>query len=130
MNKDLCNNPACSNYQRYARYCGHLNYSIPKVKEVNKISDNQKETLKEYKKVRSVFLKEHPTCQAQLEGCKGKATEIHHRAGKASRELYLETKLFLAVCPSCHKIIETNPLFSKQKGFSVSRLSKQVNKRA
>jgi hypothetical protein len=127
-NRNICQQPDCINYQRYCRI--HIGYSIPKVKEVNKVSENQKETLKEYKKVRSAYLKEHATCQAQLEGCKGKATEIHHRAGKASRELYLETKLFLAVCPSCHKIIEVNPAFAKQKGFSVSRLSKQVNKRA
>jgi hypothetical protein len=124
MNKDLCNNPACSNYQRYARYCGHLNYSIPKVKEVNKVSDNQKETLKEYKKVRSAYLKEHPTCQAQLEGCKGKATEIHHKLGKHSKADYLDSKYYLAVCRQCHSTIEANPLFSKQQGFSISRLSK------
>jgi hypothetical protein len=126
--KNICNYKGCINEGRYCRI--HIGYSIPVVKEVNKVSDNQKETLKEYKKVRSKYLKEHPTCEAKLEGCKGKATEIHHKAGKASRELYLETKLFLAICHHCHEIITKNSAFAIQKGLSVSRLSKQVNKRA
>jgi hypothetical protein len=122
MKQSICHIKGCRNEGRYCRL--HIGYTVPELKLVNKISDNQKEILAEYKKVRAVFLTAHPFCAAKLEGCKIKATEIHHKAGKASNELYLDTSLFLEVCSSCHRIIEKNPAFAKQNGFSVSRLSK------
>jgi hypothetical protein len=123
--KNICQVKGCINEGRYCRL--HLNYSIPVVKEVNKVSDNQKETLKEYKKVRAAYLAKNTQCKAKLEGCKGKATEVHHMAGKSCRELYLETKLFLAICHHCHEIITKNSAFAIQSGLSVSRHSKKAS---
>jgi 5-methylcytosine-specific restriction protein A len=122
VNKTICNIDGCPNKGKYCRL--HLSYTVPVKSEINKVSDDHKETLKEYKKIRAAFLKKHPMCMAKLNGCTGKATECHHMAGKATRDLYLNDKLFLAVCHSCHKIIEKNPAFSKQQGLSVSRLAK------
>jgi hypothetical protein len=122
MKKDLCENKACSNYGRYARYCQHLSMTVPVKSEIPKKSDKQKEADKEYKKVRAKYLKAHPFCEAKLEGCGKVATEIHHKAGKIG-ELFTDPKNFLSVCRSCHTIIEKSPAFSRQNGFSNSRLT-------
>jgi hypothetical protein len=108
-------------------YCrNHLGYSVPKAKEINKVSDKKKELDKEYTKVRKAFLADHPFCMAKLQGCKGKASQVHHMKGKVGSEDYLNKKFFLAVCLVCHEIIERNPAFARQNGFSVSRLNKSI----
>jgi hypothetical protein len=124
MKAELCKIPGCRNEGRYCRL--HLNYSVPVEKKINKVSDNHKETLKEYKKVRKEFLSDHPQCMAKLQGCKGKANQVHHMAGKSSPELYVNKKYFLSVCGNCHEILEKNPAFAKANGFSLSRLSKAI----
>ena len=126
MNKDLCKVPTCSNYFKYNRYCGHVGYSVPEPKVIEKVSEKRKELDKEYKKARAKFLKEHPLCMAALIGCHKKANQIHHMKGRATDEDYLNEKYFLSACGNCHEIIERNPVFSKKNGLSVSRLSKVV----
>lgn len=123
--RNICKVPGCRNEGRYCRL--HLGYSAPVQNQINKISDTHKDTLKEYRKKRAAFLKEHALCMAKLEGCTGKANQVHHMAGKASRELYLNEKLFLAVCGNCHAIVERNPAFSKQNGLSISRHAKKAS---
>lgn len=126
--RNICTVRGCVNEGRYCRL--HLNYSIPQVAEVNKKSDKQKKVEAKYKKVRKKFLEEHPVCLAALQGCTKQATEVHHMAGKANEELYLDTQLFLPVCHNCHVIVEKHPAFAKQNGLSVSRHSKKVSSRA
>jgi len=75
-----------------------------------------------YTTVRNEFLKENPACQAQLLGCDYKATEVHHRKGRTG-SLLCDKNYFLAVCRNCHDIIESRPLWAKEKGYSLSRLS-------
>lgn len=78
-----------------------------KPKPLNKISKKHKETLKEYKPKREEFLKENPYCQLKLEGCTYYATCIEHRAGKATKKLYLDETKWFASCISCNLQIET-----------------------
>lgn len=126
MNKNLCNNPKCKNYKKYARNCGHFGYEQPKETKINKVSETRKEWDKEYNKNRKKFLSEHPACQAMIEGCTKKATDIHHKRGKNSKEDYVSPSNFLAVCRHCHQVIEKNPAFAKAFGFSQSRLNKRA----
>lgn len=125
-NRNICTVKGCLNYGKYCRQ--HISYSAPVQTEIKKMSETHKETLKQYRTKRAEFLKSHPVCMANLEGCTKKATQVHHMAGKASRELYLNEKLFLACCHNCHAIVERNPAFSKQNGLSVSRHSKKIIK--
>jgi hypothetical protein len=76
----------------------------------------------EYSKKRLAFLALYNNCQAKLVGCTGKATDVHHKAGRVS-ENYLNIQTWLAVCRQCHTWIETNPLEAKELGFSESRLN-------
>jgi hypothetical protein len=126
--KNICTVEGCPNKGRYCRL--HISFSVPEKKVISKVSDNHKEVLKKYKTERARYLKEHPLCEANIDGCTKVSVEIHHKAGKASDELYLDSSLYLSCCRHCHDILETNPAYAKQQGFSVSRLSKDLNKRA
>jgi MinD superfamily P-loop ATPase len=120
----LCTVKGCRNEGRYCRL--HLSFSVPTVAVINKKSDNQKDLNKKFAKAKREYLKEHPICEAMIEGCTKVSIDVHHKAGKASEELLLDKSLFLGVCRHCHTIIEKNPAFAKQQGFSVSRLSKRA----
>lgn len=125
MKKDLCENKACSNYGRYSRYCHHIGFTVPEKKEIPKKSENQKDLDKKFAKEKSKYLKAHPFCEAKIEGeCQKVSMDVHHKKGKVGEEDYLNPAFFLACCRKCHTIIEANPRFAKDMGFSVSRLQK------
>lgn len=124
MKKDVCTVKGCPNKGKYARSCGHFGYALPKENKIDKVSEARKEWDKEYKKNRKVFLTAHPSCQAMIEGCTKKATEIHHKIGRSSKDAYVNPRYFLAVCRHCHSTLELNPAFAKAFGFSMSRMSK------
>lgn len=88
-------------------------------KPINKVSDTHKETLKQYKPIREEYLKEHPNCQLKLEGCLGIASEIEHRSGKATKELYLDSSKYFAVCRVCHIQVEVLGTEAYEKGFKI-----------
>lgn len=74
---------------------------------------------REYAKLRKEYLDDHEYCEV----CGSfLANQIHHRAGRIGK-LLTNTKFFLAVCPTCHKLIEERPQWAKEKGFSISRLA-------
>jgi len=51
------------------------------------------------------------------------ATEVHHKKGRIGK-LLLDIRFWLPVTPDCHKKIELNPEWAKEKGYSLSRLAK------
>lgn len=97
-----------------------------KPKPIAKVSEKQIERLAKYRKVRDQFMKEHPNCQARLQGCTIKATDCHHSRGKVG-DLLTDKRYFKALCRSCHNYIETHPSQSKEMGFSLSRLENIEN---
>jgi hypothetical protein len=110
MNKNLCSNIECPNHGKYARICGHLQDEEKELKQ----------DTKQYLKVRADFLKAHPTCEVGT--CTKKATDIHHKCGR--RKKYLSNpKYFLAVCRGHHLFIESHPIWARENGYSLSRLS-------
>ncbi len=130
MNKDLCQDKNCSNYLKYSRYCHHVGFTIKPETVIKKESDKRKEVnRKEYGPKSRKFVKDNPNCQAAISGlCDGKSKCVHHKKGKNSKDDLLDEKYWLAVCFSCHRCIEDNPLFAKEQGFSVSRHSKTTVK--
>jgi hypothetical protein len=79
-----------------------------------------KETVDQYSKIRTAYLVVNPHCKANLVGCTGMATEIHHKAGRGENHLRIAT--WLSVCRSCHTWIELHPIEAKELGLSETRL--------
>lgn len=75
-------------------------------KPIKKISEKHKQTLKEYKPIREKFLNDFPLCSLNLKGCTKIATCIHHRKSKHSKELYLDSTLWLPSCINCNRVVE------------------------
>jgi hypothetical protein len=72
-----------------------------KIKSANKKRAKQNRA---YTKVKKKFLVDHPHCQAQLEGCTGQSTDLHHIGGRTGDNL-LKVDDFAALCRNCHDII-------------------------
>ena len=100
----FCNQPKLlwKSNPKACKDCWYKNNPI----KIKKISDSHKETLREYKPEREQFLKEHPFCELKLEGCTKYSTEVEHRAGKATKELYLDKSKWFASCRNCNTQIE------------------------
>jgi len=87
--------------------------------KIRKVSKKQSASLREYKKVREVYLIANPNC----ERCGNEATDIHHKKGRIGNDL-INDNYFMAVCRPCHTWIENNPKEAKQIGYSLNRLEK------
>jgi|LakMenE18May11ns_1017448.scaffolds.fasta_scaffold9783909_2 hypothetical protein len=94
-------------------------YTIPKV------SGKKAKLDRLYTTMRKKFLDLYPICQANLDCCSTKATDIHHKAGRG--KFYLDTTTWIAVCRECHTWIELNSEKAKELGLSISRLTKESN---
>lgn len=85
---------------------------------IRKLSKKRAAQNYEYNKLRKIYLEEHPICEAN---CSNESTEIHHKKGRIG-QLLTDVNFFMAVCPHCHRWIESHPLLSKALGYSLSRL--------
>lgn len=124
QNRNICTVKGCINEGKYCRL--HIGFTVPTQSEISKKSEKQKELDKKFAKAKKEYLREHSFCEARIEGCTTISIDVHHKAGKVTEELLLDKSLFLGVCRHCHTIIEKNPAFAKQQGFSVSRLNKRA----
>jgi hypothetical protein len=91
-----------------------------KRKSVSKVSSKRQKQLATYSKERIHFLDHHHVCQANLVGCTGFATEVHHQQGKEN-ELLLEQDKWLAICRPCHTWITENSGAAICMGLSLRR---------
>lgn len=119
--KKICKNCLTEQYIWSKRMCKKCASLSVKRKPIAKLSVKRKVENVEYLKLRLEYLNEHQNCEAKIAGCNIFATQIHHRAGRIGN-LLTDTSLFLAVCGHCHRVIELNPNFAKQHGFSENRL--------
>lgn len=102
------------------KYCKECWYKMEPPKKVAPISTKMKKTMDEYSKKRIAFLALNTKCEANLVGCTKTATDVHHKVGRGENHNNIST--WFAVCRSCHKWIEENPVEAKELGFSESRL--------
>jgi hypothetical protein len=93
-------------------------------KPIRKVSRKRQRENKKYSTLRKQFLSDNPECVAELEGCTGVATEVHHSVGRVGENL-LNVGTWKSVCRNCHRTIEDNPGTAKDLGLSYSRLKKQ-----
>lgn len=106
------------------KYCKECWYSIEKPKSVSPVSKKRRGEMDTYGKLRDAFLYIKINCEAKLVGCTGKATDVHHKAGRVG-ENYLKVGTWLAACRNCHRWIEDNPEEAKELGLSQSRLNNE-----
>lgn len=122
-----CSFPNCKNFTAGTYCIGHAKMmGSERVKETKPIpvrSEKMKSEMKGYKKEAAQFLKENPKCQ--VSGCTKKSEHVHHKAGRIGKNL-TDKKNWLAVCPQHHTKIETDVIWAKENGYSISRLSKQA----
>jgi hypothetical protein len=116
-----CKAPEC-NYPVFSHlYCQshqYLRKDKKKPKRINQRSAKESKRLAKYSIVRAEYLAEHPICEV----CEvAESNQIHHKFGRISWRL-TDKKRFLAVCPECHKYVELNPIWAKEKGYSLNRL--------
>ena len=104
------------------KYCQPCWYSMEKPKSIAPVSKKRQVAMDEYSKRRQLFFITNPICKAKLVGCTGPATDVHHKAGRVG-ENYLKISTWLALCRSCHRWVEDNPIEAKELGFSESRLT-------
>ena len=93
-----------------------------KIYKIPKISDKRKVQNVLYLKKRRIFMEQNKNCQANLSGCNKISVDLHHKAGRCG-SLLTDERYFLALCRSCHSFIEEHPVFAKERGFSISRIS-------
>jgi len=84
-------------------------------------SDKRARQEREYSKKRKEYLIDHPICEVL--GCFAKSTEVHHKKGRIG-DLLTDERYFMAVCNAHHRVIELNPIWAKNNGYSLNRLSK------
>lgn len=90
---------------------------------IKKVSSKQAKINTAYSVLRLQYLKMFPNCGVSSDDCTHIATQVHHRAGRIGNNM-LDTTLWLSVCHTCHELIERNPLWAYEKGYSIKRLNK------
>lgn len=109
-----CKHPCCGETCRKKK-------ERKKAKPIRKRSKKMSRAMELYNLKRIAFLKENPVCPITGEP----TTDIHHKAGRIGK-LLLDKTLWLAVSRRGHIIIEENPDWAKEMGYSVSRLNKRA----
>lgn len=72
-----------------------------------------------YKEARTQFLKDNSVCEAGFDGCKVKATDLHHAGGRG--KLLNDKSLWVALCRPCHNRVTEHSAEAIELGLSVRR---------
>jgi len=127
--------PVCANYEcrtefalRYTEKQREKKAKIERKKPIekkqsspiSKVSKKRKIEQLQYSVLRTEFLskKENQICPIT----KKQTTDIHHKKGRIG-DLLLDTKYWVALSREGHKYVEDNPIWAKENGYSLSRLS-------
>jgi hypothetical protein len=109
--------------KKYCKTCWSCHNNTPKPivskqKPIPKISSKKAKLDKVYSVLREQFIKQHPVCQAKLNGCTLSATDIHHKySGKNRSQYYLDSTTWMAICRNCHRWIHDNPKSAKELDY-------------
>ncbi len=83
-------------------------------KPIRSRSKQMSKRMVEYGKVRRLYLADNPWCEVCFTT---QATEIHHMKKRGRYLLAVDT--FLAVCRTCHNMIESSPSWAFGNGYSI-----------
>lgn len=84
---------------------------------LNPVSKKRRVQNKEYSKVRTAYIAEHPRCEICTNG---RSTDIHHKIGRWGERLADDT-FFMALCRECHEQIHKNPTWAYANGYLLKR---------
>lgn len=87
---------------------------IKRRKPIARVSERQKERLKEYAKVKRAILRKPVVCM--VSNCYNRATDIHHMRGRAG-SLLTDKRFLLPVCRGCHMDIHDDPAWARKHGY-------------
>ena len=87
---------------------------------MKKVSKKLAQEQRKYSKLRKTWLAEHPMCQAKINKCTLKSTDVHHKKGRG--KYLLDVSTWLSVCRPCHNYIEEHPEEAIELGFSEKRI--------
>lgn len=125
-----CLFPTCSRHPESNGYCiFHKIYSnsaeVKMPKEPKKVSDTRKEANKELKKLYIAYLSkpENKYCKVQLNGCTNVANVVHHVRGRIGEQVFNQAD-WLACCPSCNIVLESQDSLAREKGVKKSKFNK------
>lgn len=89
---------------------------------IAKRSARMKTEFKKYLPAMKEFLNrpENKNCAIKMKGCTGKATVVHHAAGRIGNKLHDQID-WVASCTNCNLRVEISDLEARDKGFKKSR---------
>lgn len=128
---NYCIFPLCSRPVERNEFCflHAKHFAGPKPDKVKppiaKQSPKRKKEQKVYVRIVKRKLKENELCQVKAEGCKGKATGLHHPL-KRSPATWLNESELIPCCDPCNLWIELNPEKAIELGFSKSKFTPVV----
>lgn len=106
-----------NNTECYA--CGtRLVEVVHKETKIKPVAKKMGENLREYAKLRKKFLADNPICCVFKEL---KSTNIHHAKGRG--KYLLDVSTWKACSMEGHRKIEDYPIWAKDNGFTISRLT-------
>lgn len=89
---------------------------IKKSKPLRKVSKRRQKDNAVYARKKEIFLAAHNLCAVCAKWVLLDERECHHFAGRCGK-LFLEEKLWLCVCPGCHRWIHTQPKTAQMQGY-------------
>lgn len=93
---------------------------FPKSSKRSKAKAKRAARFREYGKLRVEFLRLNPWC----ERCGGRASQVHHKAGRQGFLLRVDT--WCALCPECHSHVHAHPEESYKRGWLLKRNAESV----
>ena len=128
-----CKKPFVPVYSTLEQYCEQRNCQIARINAINKKQKTKKEFIKipqiskkrqveqlKYSVLRIEFLGKSENKVCPITGLE--TTDVHHKKGRVG-DLYLDTKYWVALSREGHKFVEENPIWAKENGYSLNRLS-------
>lgn len=100
--------------------CGCIQKYKPPIKRINHKSKKRIEQEKIYTQLRKAFLNKKENRICPIKGTL--TTDVHHKKGRIGN-LLLDTNYWIALSREGHIKVEENPIWAKENGYSLSRLS-------
>ena len=119
FNCKTCINLSCIEKFRKQSY-EKQNSKVKNKNPIKKISDKRKldDIIYKSERIKFLMLPENKICPIT----KKQATTIHHKKGRLG-SLYLDKRFWVALSMEGHEFVEKNPIWAKENGYSLNRLS-------
>lgn len=118
----VCKHSGCTYNVFGGGYCRNHQYlrTDKKPKPIKQFSAKRQVVNLEYNREAKKFREENPACRVNTSGCTRETTEVHHKKGRG--KYLMDKTTWLPVCHNCHCVVEENPNWAKQNGYSSNRL--------